>query len=68
MVHDTNARIACSRTLGNGGRGVRRGVVDHDKLPRALGLLQDALKGLADVGLHTVAGHHDGEERGALPH
>ena len=68
MVHDTNARIACSCTLGNDGGGIGRGVVDHDKLPRALGLLQDALKGLADVGLHAVAGHHDGEERGVLPH
>ena len=68
MVHDTNARVACSRTFGNEGRGVGRGVIDHNKFPRTLGLLQDALKGLADVGLHAVAGHHDGEERGVLPH
>ena len=68
MVHDTNARITRSRTFGNEGRAVGRGVVDHDKLPRTLGLLQDALKGPADVGLHAVAGHHDGEERGGLPH
>ena len=63
LVDDGQPSVPACLLVAQLARAVRRAVVDHDDLKVAVGLRDDAVQRLPEVGQHVVDGHYHVYER-----
>ena len=66
-VDHADPRVAGGPLLGDVAGPVGRAVVDHDRLPGAVGLRHEALQARRQPLLDAVGGHHDADQRVTSP-